>query len=536
MKTKQALTVGLLAGITIGLFFWYAVPTMSDDVMYRFKWQQAWQLPFERIQSLHDVIASQIVHYQCVNGRSITHTIAQIMMNLVPDAVTKGINTLMFVLLIFLTARLAAKSKESRYVIAVIVFAMIFLLFSGFYTAFIWMPYTYLWALVFTVCFLLMLKWLNKRTMSCKHLPLLGLSFAAGWSHEAIALPLSVAFCCYMAVNWKTMLRRADGYCMAAYILGTMMIITSPALWFRADIEGITLTERMLYGCINLVSYTRISWLMLATLACILIKDRQQFIGTIRAYRYPLIAWTAAIGIVCACGTTIERVSVCADFIAMIIVLSVWQGEKLIRLQKTIAFVVTALVICIAIPAIKLNRENHDNFYYHHRQLLQTDSQLIKIRQLPAKMPLMMELIRDRYVCPTVEYHFYNCYMAFDRHDTNNMAVAQLYGKPSVVMLPEDVVDKINSDSAAYMHYEPDEHNDLYIQQVSQLDSISNVTFLLNDETDIRFYQKLLSYKGYEYEIDPFKYELLDIGNRRYLVMTIPPSNIRRRIRDISIR
>lgn len=536
MKTKQALIVGLLVGITIGLFFWYAVPTMSDDVMYRFKWQQEWQLPFERIQSLHDVIESQIVHYQCVNGRSITHSIAQIMMNLVPDLVTKGINTLMFVLLIFLTARFTARNKESRFVVAVIVFAMIFMLFGGFYTAFIWMPYTYLWALVMTMAFLLMLRWLNKRTMSWKMLPLIVLSFAAGWSHEAIALPLSIAFCCYLAVHWKTMLRRADGYCMTAYILGMMMIITSPALWFRADIEGITLTQRLLHGCINMVSHTRISWLLLATLACILIKDRQQFIGTIKTYRYPLIAWMAAIGIVCACGTVIERVSVCADFIAMLIVLRIWQGEKLIRLQKKIVIVVTALTVCICLPAMQLNRENRDNFLYNHNQLLQNSSQLVKIRQLPAQMPLLTQLIRDRYVCPTVEYNFYNCYMAFDRNDTNNMAVAQLYGKPSVVMLPEDVIDRINSDSTAYMHYEADEHNDLFIQQVGQLDSVSSVTFLLNDETDISFYQKLLSYKGYEYELDPFKYELLDISNRRYLVMTIPPSNIRRRIKDISIR
>ena len=102
-------------------------------------------------------------------------------------------------------------------------------------------------------------------------------------------------------------------------------------------------------------------------------------------------------------------------------------------------------------------------------------------------------------------------------------------------MLPEDVINKIENDSNAYKHYEADKHNNLFIQQITNDSKISSVVFKLHDEVPINFYQRLLTYHGDEYKLDPFNFQQVEIGNRQYLVMTIPPSNIRRRIKSISL-
>jgi hypothetical protein len=125
--------------------------------------------------------------------------------------------------------------------------------------------------------------------------------------------------------------------------------------------------------------------------------------------------------------------------------------------------------------------------------------------------------------------------MAFDSQDINSMAVAQLYHQDTVTMLPEDVINKIERDSTAYMHWEADVHGQLYIQSLQDDKEFHQVTFLLGDEVPLRFYQRILSYQGNEYVLDDFNHEVVSICGRLYLVMTIPPSNIKRRIKDIRI-
>ena len=68
---KKVAYVILLITITaiIGLLQLWSAPTMSDDILYRFIWQPEWQSPLEPITSMGDVVKSQLVHYEYVNGR-----------------------------------------------------------------------------------------------------------------------------------------------------------------------------------------------------------------------------------------------------------------------------------------------------------------------------------------------------------------------------------------------------------------------------------------------------------------------------------
>lgn len=536
---KKLLTIISLTGITaiIGLLNWYATPTMSDDLMYRFVWQEQWQEPLELIQSIQDVIKSQMVHYEYTNGRSLIHGMAQMASILLPDSATKLLNTAMFLLLIYLITIYSAVRKENKMFIAVTAFGLLFLVISGFYTGFIWImgAFNYLWVMTLTLCFLLLLRRMEHHPMNWKLMPLIPLSFLIGWTHEAIALPMSVSFIACLVINRKTVFQQAKSYCMIAYTFGIIMILFSPALWSRADIEGIPFIQRMTAGCINLLFGIRISWLLILTLIIILVKDKDIFYTTINRHKHILIAWITAIGIVFCCGTNIERVPIFADFIALLIVLDVWQSEKLMCFRTPSMVIICIACVLVAIPAIRLNYKNYQNYLYHQQQLITTDNRIIKVRQLPADLNKYMKLIAKRYVNPTIEFNFYNCYMAFDQHDLNNRAMAHLYHKDKLVFLPEDVINHIEHDSLAYQKMESDEHQNLYILQLNKQQTVKHVTFLLDKEAPLKFYQWFLSYPGNEYELDNFNYKVINIQNRNYLVMTIPTSNINRRIKQINI-
>lgn len=522
----------------IGLLQLWSAPTMSDDILYRFIWQPEWQSPLEPITSIGDVIKSQLVHYEYVNGRGFMHFIGQIVINLLPEEAYKTINTLTFLLLIGCVVKYVSKEKASYGIITALCFGFLFLVIKGFGTGFIWSmgAVNYTWSLLLTMGFLLLIRRWGKREISWSLAPLIPLSFLFGWTHEAIALPMAISIIAYLVIHRKDqLLRHTATYCMVAYCLGMSIILSSPALWSRTDLEGITLSQRLFYGCINIILGIRISWILILSLLIVWLRNRQQFKDFICQHGYLLLAWLAAMGIVFVCGSTIERVAICADFLAMLMVLQLWQGKWLLRYQTVLMVSIMAIAILTAIPAVKLSYQNYQNYRYHCQQLEQRENQLIKVRQLPHNMPLWMSTIASRYVFPTIEFNYYNCYMAFDKKDINNRCAAHLYNRQEVVFLPEDVVDNIQRNPQAYQEYATDEHHNLYIRQLKPEEKVNKVTFILGDEVPIHFYQRILTYPAYTYELDAFNYEVLDINNRKYLVMTIPPSNISRRIKQISI-
>ena len=538
MKKLSYVILLITITVIIGLLQLWSAPTMSDDILYRFIWQTEWQSPLEPITSVGDVIKSQLVHYECINGRSILHFIGQVMINLIPEEGYKIINTLMFLLLIGSVVKYVSKEKVFYGIITALTFGLLFLVIKGFGTAFIWSmgSFNYTWSLLFTMAFLLLLRRLGKREISWSLVPLIPLSFLFGWTHEAIALPVSISIIAYIIIHRKDhLLHQTATYCMFAYCLGMSMILSSPALWWRTDLEGISLSQRLFYGCINIIFGIRISWILILSLLMIWFRKRQHFKDFISQHIYLLLAWLAAMGIVFVCGSTLDRVVICADFLAMLIVLQLWQGKWLLQYQTVIIALIITISIFTAIPAFKLSYQNYQNYRYHSQQLEQKDNYLIKVRQLPHNMSLWMSMIIGRYINPTIEFNYYNCYMAFDKKDNNNRCAAYLYDKKEVVFLPEDVVDNIQRNPQAYQEYATDEHHNLYIRQLKPEEKVNKVTFILGDEVPIHFYQRILTYPDYTYELDAFNYEVLDINNRKYLVMTIPPSNISRRIKQISI-
>ena len=529
----------LLIATIIILFNWYSTPTMLDDLAYRFVWQPEWDQPLERINSLDDVVRSQSIHYWCNNGRYLVHTTAQILLNLVPVELVKILNSAMFLFMIWVITKYVTSSCENRHVIISLTFSMIFLLIVGVYPGFFWLigSFNYLWPIVINMVFILLLEKIAKTKRKWHYLMILvlPLSVIAGWTHEGLSVPVSVALLYWLWRHRTGLSRNPVTYCVIAYMAGIMMIMLSPALWNRAYADGMSLQQRIVYGLLNMVTNIRISWLLIITIGIQIYRNKTEANNRLQSVRYILIAWIVALGIVVACGCTVSQVGVFADFIAMLALLRIWQGSWLCKHKIAITSVCMLTTLGGAIPAIALNRENHDNYLYHCKQLETPNCHLIKTRQVTDSKNVAVKWLTKRYVNPNVQYGFYCCYMAFDKHDFNSKAVGFLFNKKDIVMLPEDIVDHIECDSTAYSHWEADKNEKLYVWKLKPHQRVDRVVFELGDEVSLKFYQQPLSYDGYEYELNSFNYEVININDCDYLIMTIPTTNIKRRIKNIRI-
>ena len=149
---------------------------------------------------------------------------------------------------------------------------------------------------------------------------------------------------------------------------------------------------------------------------------------------------------------------------------------------------------------------------------------------------LFMDFFRDHYSNPSIEFGYYCVYMAFNKDDINMRCAAHLYNKQQLIILPEDVIQRIESDSTAYKDYELDRHQSLYIHQLPEDKKVSKVIFELKpeDTSKLNILQRLLVYKDDTFVLDDdFHYKGVHINGRHYLIFTRPTTNIFRRIANI---
>ena len=509
--------------------------TLSDDLLYHFVWQQDEASPIQPLTTLSDLITSQWTHYHVINGRWVVHTLAQAFLSFTPPAVYQIINALLFPLMLYLASCLMVGRKNRLFSIVLMCF-LLFVVVADIKTTILWSmgSFNYLWVCVATLSFLLWLRYVRASDNRI-HWLLSPLSILVGCSHEAIALPLSITLLIYTV----TELRKDRLYPQILYILwyvaGMLMCLLSPGIWQRAD-GDITLLSRLISGAINIVFNLKTTWLLIITLAVMFLKHRDNLKQSLLSHRYYYLCLLLSLGIVAVCGTNLERVVFYADFISILLLAALWSIQLSSRWQRCLIAFSCVVMLIYYVPALLVRHENHNNFCYIEQQMKEQDKDVIAVRAPLEDQQPVMDFFRRRFVNPCAEFGFYCCYMGFNAHDVNMRAAAAMYGKPQLVFLPEDVVQRITTDSTAYQHYELDEHQQLYIWQLHDNQPISKVIFHLKPE-DITFLslpQRLVAYKDNDYVLDDdFRYSVVHIAGRHYLVFTKPTTNIYRRIDSI---
>lgn len=522
----------------VGLLNYWTSPTLSDDIIYSFVFQYDDPMvePFERISNIFDVIRSQIIHYQIVNGRSVVHTLVQFFINLTSPLTLKVLNTLMFLILIILTTLYTTEKKGLYNTNALIIFGFIFLCISGFQNGFLWRvgTFNYLWVMTITIAFLWLIRKYIHQKLQVKHVLLLPPAFLAGWTHEAIAVPLSITFIIYMLLHRKKVFQQTRNYLFLSYIAGMCMIISSPAFSQRVNSDNLPINMLLIQALVNLLINIRISWILVLTIVVISIHQKSVYKEIIRCHGWLLLFWILTVVLVLASGTTVERVALHADFVALIILIKLWQGMFLYKHRQAIIVTILILTLAVFLPALKVNMMNNENCQYNISQIKLPEEKIVKVRQLPVLMPQLLKLVSKRYMMAHIEYNNLSYFTTFDENSDNAQCMAHYYGKHSILMLPEDVVDNIRNNKYTYRYAVLDEHKDLIICHLPHKHpKVRRVLFLLGKENSLKFYQR--SYPSCSFELDETKYKTIQIDGNNYLVMMRPPLKIFKRVEKIVI-
>ena len=513
------------------------VPTLSDDMIYRFAWQTDETAPVETIDGVGDLLRSQWTHYLSVNGRLLPHLLAQAFLVFVPPVVLQVLNTLLFVLMIHLCATWTCKDIADRLFAAALTTLLLFVVFSGFRTTMVWGlgTFNYLWP---TVAVLTLLLALSRTDVKKRRYALLLLAIIAGWTHEAMSLPVSIAFAVWITVHRKKLHNhRLTLACMLLFMVGMVLCMLSPGIWNRAG-EGMSVSSRIVNGVVTGVTNVRVTWMLAIAL---LVMWRQKGIVSLRShlstYRYEYIALVVALAIALLCGTTLERVAFYAEFIAMLLLTRILLSAMSKRAKQWLICVCCVIMLLAYFPAYMVRAENADNWQKAEQQMLEHDRELIAVRMPQKGENKLMDFFREHYVNSSFTFGFYCSYMGFDANDINMRCAARLYGKKRLIFLPDDVVERIASDSTAYTDYELDRNKDLYVWRMDDDRQVKSLTFILNEEniSQLLPHQRLLAYKGDEYELDDFNFEVVTVCSHPFLVFTKPTTNIYRRIGGLKI-
>ena len=524
----------LLAGFAILWLNLLDMPTMSDDIIYRFMWNSDETAAVQPIGGLGDLLQSQVTHYLSTNGRFVVHLLVQGFYVFIPPVVVQLLNTVLFVVLLWLCTRWVARPAH-RLFVAVAVTFFIFVVMQGFRTTMVWSlgAFNYLWVLVGVMSLLLWLRHIQAETITTRHWLLATLALLVGWSHEGLSLPLSVAFALWLLRNRKQWKSAVTPY-LLFFMVGTLLCLLSPGIWNRTG-EVVGLPMRLINGSLNIVFNMRIGWLLLLTLFIIGRKNKELLKTHLHEQLYGYVALLASVGIIFLCGTTLERVAFFTDFIAMLLWLRLLTEMLSAKWSKRLVIAAGILMLLCYVPAYLVRQENKENWNFAEEQMRRPGQELIAVRQPQKDDCRLMNYFRKHYVIPSFEFGVFCSYMGFDANDINMRCAARLYHKEKLVFLPEDVVQRINTDSYAYTNYEMDENENLYIWRLNDNADVKRVTFVLNDEdpSQLSLPQRLLAYDGNTYDLDDFHYEVVSVDGRRYLVFTRPTTNIYRRINQV---
>ena len=519
--------------------YFFDVPTLSDDMVYRFMWNKNEADAVQLINNINDLLYSQWNHYFSINGRAIVHLLVQFFLVFIPPVVLQIINAFIFVVLLYLIANYISKDIKEQLFISCISFFLFFVVFQGFRTAILWGlgAFNYSWVLVATMMLLLFFQRIENKKANKKYLLLSPLSFIVGWSHEGLAIPLSCSFIFYFYINRKVLFRKAIFPYMLFFIIGSIVIMLSPGIWNRS-MDGISIQNRVISGIINLCFNVRIFWLLLLTLLITWRKNKPLLKQHFMSCKYGYVTLLVSLGIILVCGTNLERVAFFSDYVAMLLLLSLLIKVISWKWMKRSMAVCGIIVLLFYIPAYAVRKENSDNWNYLEKQMKTPNQELISVRYPIKGNNLLMDYFREHYIIPSVEFGFYCIYMAFDSNDINMRCVARMYDKPRLTFLPEDIIDKVNSDSMAYQDYELDEHQSLFVWKLPEDKKVNKLTFILGyeDISKLSFLQRIVAYKEDTYELDDFHFEVVNISGNSYLIFTRPTTNIYRRINKIELQ
>lgn len=213
----------------------FLTPLLADDYSYGLNLNE------KRIASIMDIFDYQVWHYFNWGGRTVAHTLAQILL-VFPKAVFNILNSFIYtalIYLIYLHGCFNKDNKDNSYMLLLIHFILWFII-PVFGQSFIWLvgSCNYLWTTVIILYFL----WLYRRnTLSEKWYNLLFmfiLGLLAGWTNENTSAGLIVILVFSLIINKvetkKFELSKTRLFGIIGTLAGFIIMICAPGNYIRS--------------------------------------------------------------------------------------------------------------------------------------------------------------------------------------------------------------------------------------------------------------------------------------------------------------
>ncbi len=296
-------------------FFVYSLdPVLSGDeaaYCYILDWEHnGWGFGYGigedmlRIQTVGDVISSQIDHYHHWGGRNLVHAVEQLFSGVLSPRLFYVINTFVFLLTLTLIVYVGA-GKDKMHCLTPWLLTSIgmiyFLPWSLYIISSINLACNYLWPmcglLIVTVLWQKARKHERKyNTIQCMGLALI--SFIAGWSHEAYCLGLSGAFFFYYLFHFKEF-KGVQIWIVIGYWLGTLVLFSAPGNFFRlTQGESKGLSDWVIEFALALPRL-KLAYIFMLVLLYFRIKRKEDFVSFCKEYKLLIIAWGLSFVFVC---------------------------------------------------------------------------------------------------------------------------------------------------------------------------------------------------------------------------------------------
>lgn len=236
---KQKIAIIVTLSITAIIFFClnFFVPYYDDDVWYALRYIPG--VTLSPISNFSDILLSQYHHYIGENSRCLIHIALQSLLAILPDYGFDIVNTLVFILLLWLTARYTQQNKSVQPSTLLMIVTAIYLLLPDMDYLFYWASgsLNYMWTSVATLSFMLMWQHITQhnKSISATSIGLAVWAFCCGCGHEALSLPVGATLLIYMLVHHSKIGFNQTTLVAIAYGLGCVAILISPGLENKAQ-------------------------------------------------------------------------------------------------------------------------------------------------------------------------------------------------------------------------------------------------------------------------------------------------------------
>ncbi|MEA4821270.1 MAG: DUF6056 family protein [Erysipelotrichales bacterium] len=234
-KNKKIIDLFLLFFVIFSyIFALYTSVFKLDDLIYMNKWESV-----EPIKTLSDIFQYQVKHYYQWGGRTIAHTILQLLF-LLPKIVSASLIALCFVSLSVLIYKIAFINKKIDWLIVILIMSLLYFFNPAPDETLFW--YTgisnyLITGMIILLSFYPFVRKVNGMNLKTIHLCLIPISFLAGWCNENMSASLVLMMIIVILYDYNHF-KKLDFRLVLSLILavlGTFLLLLAPGNFARAS-------------------------------------------------------------------------------------------------------------------------------------------------------------------------------------------------------------------------------------------------------------------------------------------------------------